>query len=368
MTNLPLVDLVAQYQSLECELQDALLSVARTAGFIGGPSVVGFEAEFAAFTQAEHCIGVGNGTDAIHLALRAGGIGGGDEVIVPVNTFIATAEAVSMAGATPVFVDVDAATLQIDVEAAAAACTPATAAIVPVHLFGHPADMTRIMELATERGLFVCEDTAQAHGAIWCGRQVGTFGNAGTYSFYPGKNLGAFGDAGAVVTNNAALAEDVRRLANHGRFGHKYLHDRAGYNSRLDAIQAAVLRVKLGQLAAWNERRRAVAALYDEALSGIAVVPLTVAEDATPVFHLYVVHVRNRDRVQADLRATGIATGVHYPVPLHLQPAYGSAGNKGEFAVAEAAAETILSLPMFPEMTSSDVERVAEALRQSSSA
>jgi dTDP-4-amino-4,6-dideoxygalactose transaminase len=362
---LPLVDLRRQYASLEREISDAVLRVCASGAFVGGEEVAHFEEEFAEFVTVKFCVGVANGTDALHLALRANGIGAGDEVIVPVNSFIATGEAVTMAGATPVFVDVDPATLQLDPQAAANACSPRTACIVPVHLFGHPCDIGEVIGLAERRGLLVIEDAAQAHGASWRRQRVGSFGAASAFSFYPGKNLGAAGDGGAVVTNDADVAARVRRLANHGRGATEYVHEVEGFNSRLDALQAAVLRVKLRRLDKWNGRRREIAAGYTQSLAGTEIRPVTESTEGLSVYHLYVVRCQDRASLRKGLASVGVATGVHYPVPLHLQPAYARFGHtRGEFPCAELAADQIVSLPIFPEMTKADIDRVTSYLRE----
>jgi len=363
MAAIPLVDLHAQYRSIKGEIDDAIAGVLGRCDFIGGAAIKEFEQEFATYCGAAACVGVANGTDALYLALRTLGVGAGDEVITVAHTFIATAEAISLTGADPVFVDVDDATMLIDPDAIEAAVTPRTRAIVPVHLYGQPCDMDRIMDIARRHGLKVVEDAAQAHGARWKGRPIGTFGDAATFSFYPGKNLGAYGDGGAVVSNDAAFIERVRMLANHGRL-EKYTHQIEGVNSRLDTLQAAVLRVKLRHLDGWNAARRRWAAAYDERLRGIGGLRLpTVGTDAESVFHLYVIRVPRRDELLDALKRAGISGGVHYPLPLHRQPAFERrAAAKVSLPVTEAAAERILSLPLYPELDEATIDRVCRAL------
>lgn len=363
-TQVPFVDLSAQYRSLEDELHEAMTRVLRRTDFILGADVARFEEDFAAFCGVEHAVGVDSGTSALELALRAYDVGPGDEVITAANTFIATALAISYTGATPVLVDADPRTYTVDVAALEAAVTPRTKAIIPVHLYGHPADMDPILDLARRRGLVVIEDACQAHGARYKGRPVGSLGDAAAFSFYPAKNLGAFGDAGIVVTNDAKTADALRSLRNYGST-EKYHHERRGYNRRLDTLQAAVLRVKLPHLTAWSAARREHARLYGELLRNSPVVLPEESDEVLPVYHLYVVRVEDRERVRAHLNALGVATGVHYPVPIHLQPAYRDLGYaKGDFPVTERYAEEILSLPMYPELTPALVARVAGVLEE----
>ena len=361
---IPLVDLQAQYRTIQPEIDAAMRRVVESAQFIMGPDVAAFEQEFAAWCGAPHCVGIGSGTAALELTLRVLGIGAGDEVITVAHTFIATAEAISAVGAKPVFVDIDPLTYNLDPDAFAAAITPRTRAVMPVHLYGQPADMTRIGAIAAQHGLAVVEDAAQAHGATWDGMMVGTFGDAACYSFYPGKNLGAYGDAGAVTTRNGALAAQVRLLRNHGRRS-KYLHDQVGFGHRIDTLQAAILRAKLPFLSGWTEARRRLAARYDELLHNTGVVLPTVAIKANPVWHLYVIRTPERDAMLKALEGKGIGAGVHYPVPLHLQPAYTSLGYKaGELPVSEEVAATCLSLPLYPEMSDEQQDQVVDAVRQ----
>lgn len=365
----PFVDLKTQGQGLLPEYQAAFASVVERAAYILGPEVRDFEAAFAEFCACPHALGVSTGTDALLLAYKAAGIGPGDEVIVPANTFLATAEAVSHVGGTPVFVDCLPETANIDPAAVEAAVTPRTKAVVPVHLFGQPADMDAIDALAAKHGLVVIEDACQAHGATHKGRPTGSLGHIAAFSFYPGKNLGALGDGGAVTTADAGMAETVRILRNHGDKS-KSEHVVVGYCFRLDNLQAAFLQIKLKRLPEWNRARRAAARRYDRLLAEVfgggpsaAVVPMTERPDVQAVYHLYVVQLDDRDAVRAALDAAGVGTGIHYPVPVHLQPAYAHLGYKtGACPVAECLAGRILSLPMFPEITDQQVDYVVEQL------
>ncbi|MCX6357593.1 MAG: DegT/DnrJ/EryC1/StrS family aminotransferase [Candidatus Aureabacteria bacterium] len=361
--NIPLVDLRAQYRELGPEVEPVVRDIMADGRFILGPEVEGFERAFAGFCGVGHAVGVSSGTDAIHLALEALGVGPGDEVIVPANTFIATALAVSMAGARPVFADVDPDTFNCTAETVTRALTPKTRTILPVHLYGQTVDMDPLGELARSRGLCVVEDACQAHGAGYRGKRAGGLGVAGCFSFYPGKNLGAYGDGGMVVTGDASLAQKIRMLRDMGRL-EKYEHLIKGYNSRLDNIQAAVLLVKLKRLDRWNEARRGWARLYGELLAGTPCVCPREAPFAAHVYHLYVIRTGERDRLAAHLRGRDIATGIHYPVPLHLQKAYAELGHrKGDFPVAERLAGEILSLPMYPELGEERVRRVCSEIR-----
>lgn len=349
----PFLDLAAQQAEIAEEVLPVWERLFATAGFIGGEQVDAFEREYAEFIGVGHCVGVGNGTDAVELALRAIGVSSDDEVIMPVNTFIATAEAVSRVGAVPVFVDVDPEHLLIDPTAVEAAITPRTRAIIPVHLYGQTAPMEELVAIAMRHGLFVVEDAAQSQGASSSVGRAGAIGHVAATSFYPGKNLGAAGDAGAVLTDDPDIAERVRNLGAHGS-SVKYVHDRVGVNSRLDAVQAAVLRAKLRRLDNWNAARRAGAARYSEQLAEVPGVRVpTVRPGNEDVWHLYVVQVDERARVLAELTAAGIGAAIHYPTPLHLTAAYAGLGyRQGQFPVAEAAGDRILSLPMFPHLTS----------------
>lgn len=362
MSQIPLVGLYDQYQTIKPEINAAIESVIRNSSFVGGQEVRNFEAEFAAYCETKACVGVGNGTDAIYLTLRAMGIGAGDEVITVAHTFIATSEAITNTGARPVFVDIKDDTMLMDPALLEAAITSRTRAIIPVHLYGQTCEMDAIMEIAERHQLKVIEDAAQAHGARWRGRRAGSIGDAGCFSFYPGKNLGAFGDAGAVVSNDEDLVERVRMLANHGRL-EKYTHKIEGVNSRLDGMQAAILRVKLRHLDEWNEKRRRHADFYFELLDGGDLRLPTVHERAQPVWHLFVVRASDRDTVQQTLKDAGIATGIHYPVPLHLQPACQYLGIvQGSLPVTETVATEVISLPMYPELGSAQLERIANAI------
>lgn len=360
----PFVDLKAQYAEIGDDVMKAVGEVFASTRFIGGEVVDAFESEFAQYCDAAHAVGVGNGTDALELALQACGVGAGDEVVTQANSFIATAAAIVRVGATPVFVDIDAASYTIDPERVEAAITPRTKAVIPVHLYGQPADMDPILEIAQRRGLVVIEDAAQAHGARYGGRRIGSFGHAACFSFYPGKNLGAYGDGGAVTSNDPDLIERIRKLRDHGRTS-KYEHAMVGTNSRLDAVQAAILRIKLRRLDAWSAQRAQAAAWYAELLAGSAVSTPSVRPGSTHMFHLYVVEIDDRERVAQALDAQGVATGIHYPIPLHRQPALAAyADPAADLGRTERSAPRILSLPMYPEITREMVTRVAGALRE----
>jgi dTDP-4-amino-4,6-dideoxygalactose transaminase len=360
----PFLDLRAQHDPLRGEFLAAIAEVVDRSAFAGGPVVAKFEEEFAAYCQTRAAVGVGSGTEALWLALLAHGIGPGDEVITVPNTFMATAEAISYCGAKPVFVDVDERTYTLDPALLERAITPRTKAVIPVHLYGQMADMDPLMKIARRHRLLVIEDACQAHGAEYKGRRAGSIGHAGCYSFYPGKNLGAWGEAGAVVTNDRALADRIRILRDHGQ-ERKYHHSCIGWNARMDGIQAAILRVKLKGLDRGNAARRAHARLYGELLAGLAHV--TVAPPAAHgvhVYHLYVVRVPERDRVLQALAQRGIACGIHYPQPVHLQEAYRHLGlGPGSFPVVERCADEILSLPMYPELTPAQIKSVVRELQ-----
>jgi dTDP-4-amino-4,6-dideoxygalactose transaminase len=361
---IPFLDLAAAYAELQDELDAAIAGVTASGQFIIGPEVTAFEEEFAAYCGTRHAIGVGNGLDALRLILLGYGLKPGDEVLVPSNTFIATWLAATQAGATPVPVEPDQVTHNVTAEAIEAAITPATRAIMPVHLYGHPADMDAIVVLGRERGIPVVEDAAQAQGARYRGRRAGGLADAAGFSFYPGKNLGAMGDAGAVTTDDDALAERVRMLRNYGSVV-KYHHDLPGLNSRLDSLQAAVLRVKLRRLDEWNEHRRAVAARYLERLSGVEGLVLPVpTEWAESVWHLFVVRHPQRDALQQRLSDAGVDTIIHYPIPPHLTGAYAAGFDRGALPVAETLADEVLSLPMGPHLALDDVDAVAAAVRE----
>lgn len=364
--NVPFLDLRTQQAEIAAEVEPLVLQILRTAGFVGGPHVTAFENAYADFVGVEHAIGVGNGTDAVELALRAVGVGPGDEVIMPANTFIATAEAASRIGATPVPVDVDPEHQLISPAAVEVAITSKTRAIVPVHLFGQVAPVDALEPIAASAAIPIVEDAAQSQGATRNGRAAGSLGTIAATSFYPGKNLGASGDAGAVTTDDPELARRVRLMANHGSEV-KYQHEVVGVNSRLDAIHAVTLSAKLARLDAWNALRQQAAARYAELLGNLPGVrtPRSLPGNSD-VWHLYVVRVADRDRVLTDLTAAGIGAGLHYPVPWPLTPAYAHLGHKpGSFPVAERAAAEILSLPMFPHLTAEQQQQVAESLRAS---
>ena len=360
--NVPFLDLGRLNQSIRQSLDDAYRRVMDSGWFIMGPELEAFEAEFAAYSEVKHCIGVGNGLEALHLILRAYGVGSGDEVIVPSNTFIASWLAISQCGATPVPVEPDIKTYNIDPTLIEAAITPRTRAIMPVHLYGQPADMDPIIDLATKYGLVVIEDAAQAQGARYKGRSVGSLGHAAGTSFYPGKNLGALGDGGAVLTNDDEIASKVKRLRNYGSTV-KYHHRLAGYNSRLDELQAAFLRVKLSVLDAWNDRRRDIADSYIRSLDGRAVGLPYVPDYADPVWHLFVIRHAQRDAIRDHLTKNGVNTVIHYPTPPHRQSCYSSFSNYA-LPVAEMLAGDVLSLPMSPDLRADEIEMVCKILSE----
>lgn len=366
---IPLVDLRAQYESIRDQVLPAIADVLDGMHLFLGPRQRAFESQFAAFCESTECVTVSNGTDAIEFALRALGVGPGDEVITQPNTFIATAEAISAVGAIPVFVDVDRETATLDPARIAARITPRTKAIIPVHLYGRPANMTAIMATAREHGLFVIEDACQAHGARWEGKRAGSLGDAACFSFYFSKNLGAYGEGGAITTSDPELAERARLYRDHGSRV-RYEHEVIGRNGRMDEIQAAVLEIKLRYLEEWNERRRHNAAQLTAALRDTSVqTPVPGGDQAYEVFHLYVVRHPERDRLKAFLEERGVATGIHYPIPIHLQAAYAELGHKpGDFPIAEELARTSLSLPMYAELTGEQIERIADAVRAFDSA
>ncbi len=360
--NIPFIDLEAMHDEVRDELDDVWRRISRSGRFIGGEAVENFEREWARYCNTGHCVGVGSGTAAVELALTALGIGRGDEVIVPANTFIATAAAAVATGAEVVFVDVDPATLLVTPDIVARAITPRTAAVIVVHLYGQTADMDGIDATASSAGIAVVEDAAQAHGALWRGRKAGGLSHLGCFSFYPGKNLGAFGDAGAVVTDDGALAERIRRLSNHGRApDDPHCHDIVGANHRLDALQAAVLSVKLKRLDAWNAGRRRAADAYAAALAGLPLRLVETAPGASSSHHLAVVQTPYRDELRRALAAEGISTSVHYPIPCHQQAAFSTARERS-LPVVEAAARRILSLPLYPHLTDAQIGRVADVV------
>jgi dTDP-4-amino-4,6-dideoxygalactose transaminase len=363
MITVPFTDLSAMTRQIWPSIEPVYLSCLLDGNYIGGPAVESFEREWAAYCGTDHAVGVANGTDALQLTLTALGVGPGDEVVVPANTFVATAAAVVRAGAAPRFADVSDETLLMTPETLRAAITPCTRAVMIVHLYGQMPDMAALLAVADKAGILVIEDAAQAHGAEWAGRRAGSFGAAACFSFYPGKNLGAFGDAGAVVTSRPELADRVRALANHGRShgSSHYEHEVVGTNSRLDALQAIALSGKLAHLDAWTQRRIDLAARYRARLSDMGLKLVSVAPRARHVYHLLVVRTAGRDGVRAELGRRGIQTGVHYPVPCHLQPPLRRFAD-GPLPVAEQAAQELLSLPLFPHMTDDQVDLTCDAL------
>jgi dTDP-4-amino-4,6-dideoxygalactose transaminase len=361
---IPLVDLKAQYQAIQPEIDAAMQRVVHNTSFILGKEVSEFEKNFAAFCQTQYCVGVDSGTAALHLALLICDIKPGDEVITTTHTFVATAEVISLVGAKPVLVDIDPRTYNIDPNKIEAAITPRTRAIIPVHLYGQPAEMDPILDIAKRHHLRVIEDAAQAHGAEYRGKRAGTMGDVACFSFYPGKNLGAYGDAGALVTNSEELANRARMLRNHGRVD-KYEHQIVGYGYRLDALQAAILGAKLPHLDAWNARRRDIADRYTELLTNSDLVLPYCPPHITPIYHIYAVLSKHRDALLTHLKTRGIEAGIHYPIPLHLQPVYKNLGYKrGDFPIAERVADEELSLPMYPEMTDAQMEQIVRAVKE----
>ncbi len=362
-SNVPLVDLLEQYASIATELEEAVDACISSGQYIQGPDVCDFEQAFARYCDVEHCVGVASGTDALHLACRAIGVGYGDEVIIPAHTFVATATGVCLAGGVPVPVDIDPDTGLIDPQKIEGAVTSKTKAIIPVHLYGQCADMDVINAIARRHELFVIEDAAQAHGARYRDRTAGSLGDLAAFSFYPGKNLGAYGDGGAVTTKDARIAEKVRLIGNYGAHN-KYEHVEFGFNSRLDTIQAAILNVKLPHLSEWNARRREIAARYNDALSERSDITLTkCATGNTHVYHLYVIRCADRDERLARLKARGIGAGMHYPYPIHRLPAYSWLNLPvGRFPNAEAFADTCLSLPIYAEMDDEQIQRVIDTV------
>jgi len=361
----PFLDLQAHHAPLRAEIDGAIAQVIDAGAFAGGPWVADFENDFAAYCGCEYAIGVGNGTDALWLALLACGIGAGDEVITVPSTFMATAEAITYSGAKPVFVDIDEHSYTMDPSKVEAAITSKTKAIIPVHLFGQTADMDPILELAHTRGLVVIEDAAQAHGAEYKGRKAGTLGDVGCFSFYPGKNLGAFGEAGGVITNDALINEKIRALRDHGQV-RKYHHTLVGWNCRMDGIQGAVLKIKLKHLDRANALRRQHAAEYNSAFQHLeGVVVPAEAEWGKHVYHVYALRVPDRDTAMAHLTETGIGCGIHYPIPVHLQEAYRDLGyGRGTFKVSERTSHEFLSLPMYPELSAEQVRAVITVVEE----
>lgn len=361
--NVPFVDLKRQYSSIKKEIDESVQDVIDKTAFIMGEKVKNFEDNFAKFCRVKHAIGVSSGTSALHLALLGAGIKAGDEVITVPNTFIATAEAVSHAGAEVKFSDVYAKTYNIDVSKVR--ITDKTKAIIPVHLYGQMAEMDALMDFAESHNLKIIEDSAQAHGAEHKGKRSGSMGDVGCFSFYPGKNLGAYGDAGMVTTNDDEIAEKIRALRDHGR-SEKYVHKVVGFNHRIDALQCAILNVKLKHLNAWTDARRKNAELYNKLLSGVEGIITPVEKEYNKhVYHLYVIRTKNRDELQKHLKSHGISTGIHYPIPLHLQPAYSFLNyKKGDFPITEKHSKEVLSLPMFAELTKEEIEYVCEKTRE----
>ena len=375
VNNVPPLDLTQQYAQIGDEISAAVQKVLASGGYVGGPAVKSFEQEFANYTGVSDCVGCNSGTDALILALRALKIGPGDEVITTPFTFFASAETISAVGATPVFVDIDSATLNLDVELIEAAITDKTKAIMPVHIFGQPTDMTRLMEIATKHNLAVIEDCAQSVGAEWESRKVGSIGHVGCFSFYPTKNLGACGDGGAVTTNDPALAASMRMLKEHGQSS-RYFYEEIGYNSRLDALQAVILSIKLRYLDSWNSQRRSIATVYGEFLSRVPGVGIPKELPAAKgVWNQYTIRLKSqeykqnlsgnfRDSVRTKLQEFGIGSMVYYPLPLHLQPVYKSLGYQADqLPVAEQVCREVLSLPMFPELTRDQQERAIYGLK-----
>ncbi len=358
------VDLNKQYNLIKPEIDDAIQRVIKNSSFIGGEEVSSFEDEFARYCNASYCASVNSGTDALKFICMALDIKEGDEVILPVNTFIATALGVSSMGAIPVFVDCEEGTYNIDAKKIEAKITSRTKAIIAVHLYGQPAEMDSILSIAQKHNLYVIEDACQAHGAFYKNRRVGTFGIASAFSFYPGKNLGAYGDGGAVITNDAGITEKIKKLREYGQ-EEKYIHTERGTNSRLDGLQAAILSVKLKYLDAWNDKRKNVAACYHDSLKDLQIkLPATMA-DRNHVFHLFVIETDKRDELLQSLKQKGIFCGIHYPVPLHFQGVYGELGYKaGDFPVSERLASRILSLPIYPELEKEDVNYIKNAFNE----
>lgn len=361
---IPLIDLHAQYRELKTEIGKAMERVLESGVYIGGPEVAALEKEIGELTGARFAISVANGTDALTLALEAAGIGHGDEVITTAFTFFATAEAIVRCGAVPVFADIDPDTFNLSPEAVETKVTARTKAILPVHIFGQPADMDALQQIAERHNLLIIEDACQAIGAAYKGRPVGSIGDVGCISFFPTKNLGGYGDGGIVVTNNEELADRIRLLCHHGS-RRKYYHEEVGYNSRLDSLQAAALRVKLTKLTEWNNKRREAAAYYDEQLRGLPLIPPAVSDDVNHVYHLYVMLSKDRNRLALELKRHGISTGHYYPCPLHLQQALSGLGYKrGDLKVTELACSRSFSLPMSPHLTREQQDYIIDKLRR----
>lgn len=361
---IPLVDLKAQYRTIKPEIDAAVSRILENTSFILGSEVEGFEKSFAQYCETQHAIGVCSGTSALQLAMMACGIGAGDEVITTPFTFIATAAAISHTGATPVFVDIAERTYNLDPAKVEAAITPRTKAILPVHLYGQPAEMDALLDIAKRHGLRVIEDACQAVGATYQGHKVGSLADVGCFSFYPSKNLGGAGDGGMATTNDDQIADKMRKLRDHGRTSH-YGHEVIGFTNRLDAMQAAILAVKLNHLDDWNEARRQRAASYTQLLSQLDAITPYEAPGCRSVYHVYAIRMAQRDEILQHLRSKGIGAGIHYPIPVHLQPAYGFMGiPKGSYPVAEACADSVLSLPIYPELTQEQIEQVVAAIKE----
>jgi dTDP-4-amino-4,6-dideoxygalactose transaminase len=362
MYKVPYFDLAAQYSQLRDEIRAALDRTCEKAAFILGEEVERFERSFADYCGVKHCVALNSGTSALHLALLSAGIGDGDEVITTANTFIATVEAITYTGARPVFADIDPATANLDPREIEKAITPRTRAIIPVHLYGRPAALDRVIEIASRHRLLVIEDACQAHGAVYNGKRVGGFGHAAAFSFYPGKNLGAYGEGGALTTNDDEVARLVRSLRSHGETT-RYFHKYVGYNYRMDGFQGAVLNVKLRYLDEWTAKRRKFAGIYRELLSGANVRIPEDSPEADSVYHLFVVYAENRDQARAELDKRGVQTAVHYPKPVHLQEAFAHLGfGPGTLPHTERACERVFSMPLFPEMTDEQVRYAAATL------
>lgn len=361
--SIPLVNLKAQYQCIKKDIDKAVLETIESTQYILGSDVEKFEKGFARFCQTKYCVGVASGTEALHIALFAMNIKPGDEVIVPVNTFIATALAVSFIGANPVFVDIDPRTYNLDLNQVEVKINKKTKVIIPVHLYGQPVDINNLIKIAKKHRLLVLEDACQAHGSLYKKRSVGGFGQAAAFSFYPGKNLGAYGDGGAITTNSKRLYQKMRKIREYGS-SRKYYHDELGFNSRLDTIQAAVLRVKLRKLRAWNKNRRQIARWYNQLLKPLDFIEIPFEPSHVQGnYHLYVVQVPQRDKLLEYLKKNNIFAGIHYPLPIHLQKAYKFLGyKKGDFPIAEKIANKIISLPIYPEMTKDQVKRVVDRI------
>ena len=362
--NIPLVDLRVQYKFLHKEINEKLNEMFKSATFIKGPILEAFENEFANFSGAKYCVAVASGTDALYLSLLSLGIKKGDEVILPVNTFVATAYAILYVGAKPIFIDVDPKTLNIDSGLIERKVTKKTKAIIPVHLYGQPADMDKIMILSKKYKLFVIEDACQAHGAVYRGKKIGSLGNLAAYSFYPSKNLGAYGDGGAITTNSSRLIKLIKSLREYGSTS-KYTYNRVGINSRLDTIQAAILSIKLKYIERWNKRKLNLAAYYNKKLKELPFITTPfIDKDSIPAYHLYVIRTTRRTALIEYLKSCGIQTGVHYPIPLHLQKSLLSLGyKKGDFPIAETISNKILSLPIYPELTNKQQDYIVESIK-----